>query len=63
MKKRGRTKGSKNKYSQGVSCSYLIDIVLKCCKCKRVFNIVTNKKNVDEVYTKETKKKWLCRLC
>ena len=62
-KKRGRKRGIKNKIKESNTASYLIELHLTCKKCKKVFNIVTNKKNVDEVYTKEVKKKWRCGLC
>ncbi len=63
MKKKGRKKGSRNKPRKDKVASYLIEIPLTCCKCKEVFLITTQKNKVDEVYTKEVKKKWCCGLC
>jgi len=63
MKKKGRKKGSRNKPKKGKIASYLIEIHLTCCKCKEIFLITTHKDRVDEVYTKEVKKKWKCGLC
>jgi len=62
-KKKGRKKGSRNKPKKGKVASYLVEIPLTCCKCKEIFLITTHKSKVDEVYTKEVKKRWSCGLC
>lgn len=62
-KKRGRPKGARNKYTAGIPCTHLTELVLTCKNCGRVMNVTTHKKNIGEVYTKEVIKNWKCGLC
>ena len=61
IKKRGRKRGSK--FPKNKVCPWLVEIVLKCCKCKRKIIITTQKDNLDTIYTKAVKKAWTCGLC